>query len=300
MSAEATTNGEAWTLARLLSWTTEFLAGRGVEEPRLAAEVLLARAAECRRIDLYARFEQTLEPEPLDAFRASVRRAAEHEPIAYLVGEKEFFSLAMTVTPDVLIPRPETERLVECVLDHCKQAGLTKPRLADIGTGSGCIVIAVLAHIEGATAVATDISAAALAVARANAERHGVLDRLTLAEADGLSLAESVVPDGGFDVLMSNPPYVAASETADLPPTVRDHEPRVALTDEADGLTFFRAIGSDAPALLAPDGCVLVEVGDGQADAAIQVVVASQGLRHVGTWKDRTVGQDRVLMFSPS
>ena len=239
-----------------------------------------------------------LEPALLDRFRSLVRRAAAHEPIAYLVGQKEFFSLSMVVTPDVLIPRAETETMVECVIDHCKAAGLGEPRLLELGTGSGCIVVALLLNLKSARAVATDVSPAALEVARRNAQRHGVSDRLELVEANLLAIPEGVAPPGGFEVLFCNPPYIPVGKLEQLDRTVREYEPRVALTDGADGLSFFRAIGADAPALLGPHGCVFVEAGDGQASAVIETIAACGRLTHERTWKDRTVGQDRVLMFS--
>ena len=297
MSAGPATNRSEWTLGRLLSWTSEYLAGRKVEEARLASEVLLAHAAGCRRIDLYVRFDEVLPTDQLDRFRTSVRRAAAHEPIAYLIGEKEFFSLSMLVTPDVLIPRPETETLVECVIDHCREADLKEPLLIDLGTGSGCIAVAVLTQLEGARVVATDLSAAALAVAQKNAERHGVRERLTLAQADRLALPAETLPEGGFDVLMSNPPYVTPEAADCLGATVRAYEPRAALTDEVDGLSFFRAIAAEGPGLLGAGGCVVVEVGDEQAPAVLETMVAMGRLEHEATLKDRTVGHDRVLKF---
>ncbi|MGD2110014.1 MAG: HemK/PrmC family methyltransferase, partial [Phycisphaerae bacterium] len=186
MAAEPDRKPDRWTIGRLLKWTADYLDERGVDEPRLSAEVLLAHATRRRRIDLYARYDESLEQEPLTRFREWVRRAAEHEPIGYLVEEKEFFSLPFRVTPDVLIPRPETEVLVESAIDHCAESKLKEPRVLDVGTGSGCIAVAVLTQIPGARAVATDISSAALGVARENAERHDVSDRLTLVEADCL------------------------------------------------------------------------------------------------------------------
>ncbi len=298
MNAPATIGEASWTIGRLLSWTSEYFARCQIADPRLASEVLLAHAARCRRIDLYARFESILEPDNVDCFRGWVSRAAEHEPIAYLVGEKEFFSLPFRVTPDVLIPRPETETLVECVLDHCAKAELAHPRLLDCGTGSGCLAIAALVHLPGATAVATDVSTAALAVAKTNAERHGVADRVALVEADGIVLPEQVIPQDGFDVLMCNPPYVPASGMAGLEPTVRDYEPALALTDGGDGLSFYRMIAADTPLLLAPDAWVFVEVGDGAAQAVLEIMTAAGNFEHRQTRRDRVVGKERVLAFS--
>ncbi len=298
MTADQATNQADWTISRLLSWTAEYLERVGVDDARLSAEVLLAHAAACRRIDLYARFDQGMGAEATAKFRELVKRAAGHEPIAYLVGQKEFFSLPFTVTSDVLIPRSETELLVECVIDHCVKRGLTEPKLLDLGTGSGCIAIAVATQNVGARVVATDVSPAALEVARGNAERHEVADRVTLVEADGLSLPGESVPDGGFDVLMSNPPYIAVDEVAGLDANVRDHEPRVALTDGGDGLSFYRMLAEGGRAVLADGGVVVVEVADGLAEPARRVFEEAGGFEHDGTWKDRVVGRERVLMFS--
>jgi release factor glutamine methyltransferase len=297
MEEQATNSVEVWTIGRLLEWTAEYLSKHGVDEARLSAEVLLAHAAGCRRIDLYARFDQTLNEDHLSRFRDWVRRAAAHEPIGYLVEEKEFFSLPFRVTPDVLIPRPETEVLVECAIDHCIKAGLDKPRLLDLGTGSGCIAIALLVQLSGSTAVATDISAAALDVARANAERHKVSDRLTLIEADGLALPNDILPEDGFDLLLSNPPYVAADAVEKLDACIRQYEPLAAISDGGDGLSFYRQIAVEGPRLLADKGVVIVEAGDGQAATVIHAMEEPGGLAHEQTRKDRTVGQQRVLMF---
>lgn len=297
MPSDTDTTSSAWTIGRLLNWTADHLARANVADARLSSEVLLSHAAGCRRIDLYARFDQVLEGPPLDRFRAWVRRAAEGEPIAYLVEEKEFFSLPLFVTRDVLIPRPETEVLVECVIDHCTKAGLDRPVVLDLGTGSGCIAVALLKHLSQARVVGTDVSAAALAVAQRNAERHAVMDRLTLLEADCLSLAAETIPEGGFDALVSNPPYVPVGAWDGLDRSVRDFEPRHALTDESDGLSFYRAIGADGPGLLKPAGAVFVEIDDGVSDGVASAIEEGGGLVHKRTWKDRVVGHERVLLF---
>lgn len=300
MSTQVDTDATDWTLGRLLQWTTDYLGGHDVEEPRLAAEVLLAHVAECPRIQLYARFDEVLNGAALDCFRDWVKRAAKREPIAYLVGEKEFYSLPFSVTGDVLIPRPETEILVERVVDHLRGMNHTKARLLEIGTGSGCIVIAVLKQLGEATAVATDVSSAALTVARGNAERHGVLDRLALVEADRFALPADAVMPQSVDAIMCNPPYVAAADMKGLDSTVRDYEPSTALTDGGDGLSFYRSIVSDGVGLLAAGGAVFVEIGDGQAESVIEVMSSSKSLVHRGTWKDRVTGKERTLMFARS
>lgn len=297
MKTAADTTPTHWTLGRLLAWTTKHLDLLG-SDARLASEVLLSHAIGCRRIDLYTRFDETPDEPSLDRFRGWVRRAACGEPIAYLVGEKEFFSLAFQVTPEVLIPRPETEVLVECVLDHCAARKLSQPRLLDIGTGSGCIAVALLVRLNNATVVATDISEGALRLASGNAQRHGVCDRMTLIKADRLQQPKEGMLGEPFDVLISNPPYVPAADLHSLDAAVREFEPTMALSDGDDGLSFYRSIAEDGPVFLNPEGVVFVEVGDGAAGNVIETMESYGGLIHQRTWIDRVVGQERVLMFS--
>ncbi|MCH7721097.1 MAG: peptide chain release factor N(5)-glutamine methyltransferase [Planctomycetes bacterium] len=286
-----------WTVARLLAWTRGHLEEKGVAEPRLSAELLLAHALDCRRIELYTHGEQIPSPDQLTTFRDLVCRSATHEPIAYLTGSKEFFSLAFEVTPDVLIPRPETETLVERVLAHCTERDRPDATLLDLGTGSGCVAIAILVNCPGVQMVASDISEAALAVARRNAETHGVLDRMRFVAAPGLDLPPEVVPAGGFDVIVSNPPYIGEAEMATLPANVRDHEPRVALTEGADGLSVYRILAEAGSAVLKPDGAVFVEIGADMGQAVCDVFAAGGQFEHVGTWHGGSDPHDRVLGF---
>ncbi|MCP4593242.1 MAG: peptide chain release factor N(5)-glutamine methyltransferase [bacterium] len=286
-----------WTVHRLLSWTQDYLAQRGVDEPRLATEVLLAHALGWKKIDLYTRFEAVPGPEERTAFRTLVQSAAGHTPIAYLVGEKEFFSLVFEVSPAVLVPRPETEALVERVLRLCAERGLDEPRFLEVGTGSGCISIAILTQLASAAAVATDISSEALAVAGRNADRHGVADRLALVEADRLNLPPEDSPAEGYDFLVSNPPYVTVAEMADLPRSVLDHEPAVALAAEDDGLVFYAEFAERGPAILRPEGSILVEIGYGKGGRVREIFERTARFDHVGTWRDPGDPHDRVMEF---
>ena len=294
--AKASENGE-WTFARLLGWTGEYLARQGIEDARLCGEVLLAHAAGCARIDLYVRHEETPAAEVTGRFRDLVKRAVKHEPIAYLVGEKEFYSLPFTVSSAVLIPRPETETLVDVVLDHCKAAERPDARLLDVGTGSGCIAVTLLTQLPEASAVASDISEAAIEIARGNAQRHDVLDRTTLACAPGLDLPSGAIPENGFDVIVSNPPYIAAEEMATLDETVRAYEPHEALTDGGDGLSVYRAIATGAAGLLTEDGIVAVEIAMGAGDA-VKELMTEAGLAHRTTVRDRVERHERVMVFA--
>lgn len=289
----AETQTATWTIGRLLQWTQGYLAEKGLEEPRLSSELLLASALGCRKIELYTRFDQTPAAGQVERFRELVREAAGHKPIAYLVGRKEFYSLEFLVTPDVLIPRPETELLVEQAVMALREGGREAPWVWDIGTGSGCAAVAIAKLHPASRVLASDVSAAALAIARQNAERHGVAERVSFVEADGAEIPAESVPAGGFDVLVSNPPYIAESARASLPANVREHEPALALFGGPDGLGVIRKIAIGGPVKLAAGGRAFIEVAEGQADAAAGLFVAS-GWSHRDTLKDGA-GIPRVL-----
>ncbi|MCG3130271.1 MAG: Release factor glutamine methyltransferase [Phycisphaerae bacterium] len=285
-----------WTVQRLLTSSRDFLAERGVDDARLCAEVLLAHVLRCRRIELYARFDRVPDDDQRSRLRELVKRAAAAEPVAYLTGRREFFSLEFHVTPDVLIPRPETELLVESVLDDRARASHPNPRILELGVGSGCIIISILKQLPAATGVGIDISPAAVVVAQENARRLGVSDRLTAAVADWLALPPELIPPGGFDLVVANPPYIAAAAVAELAPGIRDFEPRPALTDGADGLDFYRRTAAGARAVLADRGAIFLEIGDHQADAVADIFTTA-GFRRVASGRDRTTGRERVLHF---
>jgi release factor glutamine methyltransferase len=289
----ADTTTQTWTIGRLLGWTHGFLTDKGLDEPRLAAELLLAAALDCRKIDLYTRFEQIPTAEQVDRFRALVRDAAAQKPIAYLVGHKEFYSLDFLVTPDVLIPRPETELLVEQAVAVARSRPDEPIRVLDIGTGSGCVAVAIAKLAQLVRVVATDVSPAALEIARTNAARNGVADRVDFVEADAAALPFERVQAGGFDVLVANPPYIAESARATLPVNVRDYEPHVALFGGPDGLDVIRRIAAGGRGLLAAHGRAFIEVADGQHERAAAVFIAA-GWALIGVLPD-AAGIPRVL-----
>jgi release factor glutamine methyltransferase len=254
-----TISDEPWTVGRLLSWTTEFLGRHSAENPRLDAEVLLSHARKCRRIDLYVAFDDVPNEETLATFRDFVRRRSAGVPVAYLVGHREFYALEFEVTPDVLIPRPETELLVVALLDWVKKRPEnSKPvRIADVGTGSGILAVCAAKYVPTARVTAMDISPAALAVARRNAEHHGVAERIDFIESD---LFASVSGDLRFDAVVSNPPYVSTAEMAELPADVREHEPRIALEAGEQGTEVVERLVTEAAQRLNAGGFLAIEI----------------------------------------
>lgn len=280
---------EVWTVGRLLNWTTDWLAARGAESPRLDAEVLLAHVRGCPRIALYTAFDTPVAEADRGRFRELVKRRGAGEPVAYLVGSREFFSLPFAVDRAVLVPRPETEGLVVRVLDLCRAAAT--PRIVDVGTGSGAIVVALAKHLPRATFAATDVSAEALAVARANAVRHGVAERISFLQCDLLADAAAAGP---WDVIVSNPPYVREDEFAALPRDVRDHEPRGALVAGPTGVEVVVRLAAAAAAALAPGGWLVVEIGPAVAEAAEAAIAACPALEPGPTLKD-LAGLPRIV-----
>jgi release factor glutamine methyltransferase len=272
---------EQWTVGRLLSWTAGWLAERGSESPRIDAEVLLAHVRGCQRILLYTAFDEVVAEEPRARFRELVRRRGAGEPVAYLVGGREFFSLPLAVSPAVLVPRPETEGLVVRVIDLCRQAAA--PRIVDVGTGSGAIAIAVATHLPRAEVVASDISAAAIEVARANAARLGLSERIRFVESDLLAARELAGP---WDVIVSNPPYVREDEFAGLPRDVRDHEPRAALVAGPRGVEVIERLAAEAVGRLRPGGWLVLEAGPAVAADVERLLAATSGLEPGPTLKD--------------
>ena len=279
----------------LLDWTKDYFVRRQVDSPRLAAEMLLAHVLGCERIDLYARFDHAPTDAQRDAYRALVRRAADHEPLAYLVGCKEFYSLRFTVTPAVLIPRPETELLVSRATDRLKALG--RPGFMwDVCTGSGCVAVAAARQIDDLTVLATDASADAVAVAAGNAAHHGVDGRVLSRQANLLTRPADCGQMPAFDVITANPPYVATGD--DLPPSVR-REPPAALLAGPDGLDVIRPLVAAAPDQLSDGGALILEFGRGQADAVRDLIVATGRFAEPAIIRDQQ-GIERVAVAARS
>lgn len=275
---------EEWTVGRLLQWTTEHLKKRGAETPRLEAELLLAEALGCQRIELYTSFAEVPAEDRRTVFRDLVRRRGEGTPVAYLLGRREFYSLSFRVTPDVLIPRPETELLVVALLDLAKQrAPGQATAVCDVGTGSGVIAVCAAKYLAGARVTAVDVSPAALDVARSNAAEHGVADRIEFLQGD---LLAPVPPEARFDLIVSNPPYVAAGELEGLAPEVKDHEPRVALLAGERGTEVIERLVPQAAEHLSPGGHLLVEISPMVHDRVAALIASDDRYEPGPTIKD--------------
>jgi release factor glutamine methyltransferase len=282
--ADSSQSADKWTIGRLLTWTAEYLQSNGSETSRLDAEVLLADALGCRRIELYTTFDNEPEEAARNSFRELVRRRAEGTPVAYLVGRREFYSMDFRVTPDVLIPRPETELLVVALLDLVKQRQDNQPpRIVDVGTGSGIIAVCAAKHIPNAQVTAIDISPPALKVAQANATDHGVADRIEWLESD---LFAAVPPQQQFDFIVSNPPYVTTAEMQTLAADVKDFEPRGALEAGPKGTEVIELLAEQAAERLVPGGWLLIEIGPNIHAAARAVVESDARLQLSPTIKD--------------
>jgi release factor glutamine methyltransferase len=288
-----------WTIGRLLNWTKDYLERQGVENPRLEAEVLLAHARGCKRIELYVAFDEE-PPETVRAvFRELVRRRAAGTPVAYLVGHREFYSLDFEVTPDVLIPRPETELVVVALMDYAKQRSSSSSvhpalhiqQIADVGTGSGILAVCAAKYLPQARVTAIDISPAALALAKRNAARHGVAERIEFIESN---LFARVPDERRFAVIVSNPPYVSTAEMANLPKDVREHEPQIALEAGERGTAVIEPLIEQAAERLNPSGILILEVSPMIAESVEQLVRRHRELEIGPTIRD-LAGLARVV-----
>jgi len=316
------------TVLEVIQGATRYLEERGVGSARLQAEWLLAGVLGVPRLQLYLDFSRQVGASELDALRPLVRRRGRREPLQYILGTAVFCGLELRVSSAVLIPRPETEQLAERgwtllkmrriensrstesgaeSLDRSRRReeeapereaadeegsadGSAAPRVLDFGTGSGCLAIALAAHVPEAKITAVDRSEEALAVARANAQKNRVADRIEFAQADGLDRLQT---GRGFDLLIANPPYVPTAEIARLEPEVRDHEPQLALDGGADGLEFYRLLDRQSPGVLRPQGQILWEFGDGQAES-IRSMLDASGWRQIGVHLDLS-GRPRFI-----
>jgi release factor glutamine methyltransferase len=265
-----------WTTQKLLTWITEYLTKNGVDAPRLSAELLLSHVLKLTRIELYTQFNKIVDRTDLDVLHGLVKRAGAHEPVAYLVGRTEFYSIELEVDPHCLIPRPETELLVQKAIEFLRTREGTQ-HVCDLCTGSGCIAVAIAKNFAEAKVTATDISDAALAVAARNVEKYALGERVRLLCGD---LFEPLVPHldvTQWDLIVCNPPYVSAAEYEALEKNVKDYEPELALRAGDDGLDIYRRISAQIDQYLRPDGTLLLEIGYAQGPA-VRALLEQAGL----------------------
>jgi release factor glutamine methyltransferase len=262
-----------WTIRDIIAWGKDYFASKAIDEARLTIELMVCNVLSIRRIELYTDHDRPLTKDELARLKEMVQRRIRHEPLQYILGTTDFFGLAFEVSPSVLIPRPETEILVDHALRHIRlQNGSL--RCLDIGTGSGIIPVTIAVNAESTQWTAMDVSSAALVCAHRNAHRHGVADRIVFVEGDVLE----IIPAGGpWDLVTMNPPYIADADVAELDPEVRNHEPRMALTDNDDGLSFYRRLATVFDEIVSGGGLAILEIGYGQA-TAVRALFESAGL----------------------
>ncbi len=285
-----------WTVERVLTWTRGYFDRKKLDSPRLSAELVLSHVLGLPRIKLYTNYQQPLTEPELSQLRDLVKRAGEEEPIAYLTRRAHFFNLEFDVSPAVLIPRPDTETLVEQVMTLMRHTpGFETPRILDLCTGSGAIAVAIAFHAKSSQVIATDISPDALVVAKQNVEKHQLADRVTLLEGDLYAALDQHVDKTAFDIITANPPYIASDQMPGLPRNVRDYEPHLALHGGPDGLDPHRRILAGATAdRLRPGGRVLLEIAFDQHDTAMEMIAGYDAFADARVLRDHA-GNPRVL-----
>jgi release factor glutamine methyltransferase len=253
-----------WTVQKLLDWTCDYLKSKGIDSPRLDGEILLAKVLGWERIQLYTQFDRPLVESELQEFKSLLQRRAAREPLAYILGEKEFYSLKFKVGPGVLVPRPETEQIVELGLKYFKDHRRTSRKILDLGTGSGCILISLLVHQEDALGLGVDVNPQALRYAEENAQSHGLNGRIQWRNMDFCQNSLKDLP-GPYDLITANLPYIPLSDYSHLQAEVRDYEPEEALVAGPKGLDVFTTLFPQWEFLLRPGGMLLLEMGANQA-----------------------------------
>jgi len=264
-------NPPEWTILKLLKWATAYFRSHDIESPRASAEILLAHALNLQRIDLYLRYDQPLDDDELSRFKAVLKRRAKREPVAYIVGQKGFWSLDLKVTGDVLIPRPETECVVELALEIlCDPSPSSGQRILELGTGSGAIILALASQLPDRRYFASDVSFKAIEIARHNARLLNLDANICFFGGDWFAPLDP--ESAGFDLIVSNPPYIRSAELTGLQPEIVDYEPVCALNGGDDGLASLRCIIDQGHRFLKPGGKLLVEIGHDQQEAVHQLM----------------------------
>ncbi|MGD1915344.1 MAG: peptide chain release factor N(5)-glutamine methyltransferase [Phycisphaerales bacterium] len=288
MSATA---NEPWTTRKLLDWLRGALKDKGGEDSRLCAEMLVARVLVCPRLKLYMEVARPASPDELSQLRSLAKRALAHEPVQYLVGEASFYGISLKADKRALIPRPETQALVDEAVETIKTIEDRPPRVADVCTGSGCVAIAIASQAPDSIVLASDIDSEALALATENVERHDLAERVSLFQGNLLAALPAGDP---FDAIVANPPYIPDDEWESVAANVKDHEPTHALRGGTDGLDFVQRIIDGAFDRLQPGGLLAIEVAASRADEAVELVGASPYANEVGIVRDFT-GRPRVV-----
>lgn len=289
----AETARQIWRIIDVLKWSKDYLKDKQVESPQIEIEWILREVLGLSRLEIYLRHERPLSADELSRIKTLLLKRAAGQPIQYVLGDAEFMGLKFKVTPDVLIPRPETELLVEKTLEICKAKNQTAPHILDIGTGSGCIAIALASLLPGSRLTAIDVSPSALNIACENAARHNVAGQIDFREIDIFKSIDSLPKP--FDVIISNPPYVAGKWFANLPRIVKEYEPEIALNPGADELLFYRRISTLAPEIGIPGGFVVLEIGGDYQAPAVGALFSGKVFSSVAVIKDH-VGQSRVII----
>ena len=287
------TSDDAWTIQKLLNWVTEYLTAKGIESPRLSAELLLSNALGLKRIELYTQFDRQVPQQQLDLLHGLVKRAGLHEPVAYLTGRTEFYSLELDITADCMIPRPETELLVQRAIEFLRtRSGVQY--ICDLCTGSGCIAVAIAKNVPDSRVTATDISAAALEVAARNVEKHQLKEQVSLLCGDLFEPIIQQLDVNEFDLIVCNPPYVSTAEYEILDKNVKDYEPASALLAGADGLDVYLRIIKKVDEFLKPGAALMLEIGYAQGPTVRELLEESGTFNQIKIEKDYH-DNDRVV-----
>ena len=276
---------QTWTIQKLLNWVTEYLTSKGIESPRLSSELLLSNVLELKRIDLYTQFDKQVPQDQLDKLHELVKRAGLYEPVAYLTGKTEFYSLELDITSDCMIPRPETELLVQRAIEFLRtRSGVQY--VCDLCTGSGCIAVAIAKNFPDARITATDISAAALEVADRNIEKHRLKEQVRLLCGDLFEPVIQQLDVSQFDLIVCNPPYVSTSEYENLDKNIKDYEPQSALLAGEDGMDVYRRIIEKVDDFLKPGAALKLEIGYAQGPTVREL------LEQTGTFGEIKIEKD--------
>jgi len=287
-----------WTIQKLLNWTTEYLTNKIVDSPRLSAELLISHVVGLKRIELYTQFNKQVPQQQLDTLHVLVKRAGLHEPVAYLTGKTEFYSLELEITTDCLIPRPETELLVQRAIEFLRTRSVTQ-FVCDLCTGSGCIAVAIAKNFSDARVTATDISAAALEVAARNVEKHHLKEKVRLLCGDLFEPIIKQLDMNQFDLIVCNPPYVSTAEYEKLDKNVKDYEPESALLAGADGMDVNHRIIEKVDEFLKPGAALMLEIGYAQGPAVKDLLEQTSIFTEIIIEKDLH-DNDRIIIATKS